>query len=282
MDKKNSHFVLVHGSCHGAWCWYKVATLLSSHGHHVTAIDLGASGINPKQLADIPTISGYLQPLMEFLAALPSDEKVVLVGHSMGGVAISVAMEKFPEKVAVGVYASAIMPNPDLNLLALNQQRFDNTYTANKEGKGTEESDSPSQYLGPLDVYMDSKFTFELGRNNPATSVLFGPKFLSSTMYQLSPPEDLTLALALKRPFPIYRDEISLKEASLTKKNYGSVHRAFILCSNDIILPEEAAKTIIQNYPPDIVKVINGADHMVMFSKPQDLCSSLEEIAEKY
>jgi hypothetical protein len=21
------HFVLVHGLCHGAWCWYKVATL---------------------------------------------------------------------------------------------------------------------------------------------------------------------------------------------------------------------------------------------------------------
>ena len=112
----------MHGCCHGAWCWYKVATLLSSHGHRVTAIDLGASGINPKQLDDIPTISGYLQPLMEVLAVLPSNEKVVIVGHSMGGVAISVAMEKFPEKVAVGVYVSAIMPDPDLNLLALNQQ----------------------------------------------------------------------------------------------------------------------------------------------------------------
>ncbi|KAM7498049.1 hypothetical protein LguiA_022463 [Lonicera macranthoides] len=208
---------------------------------------------------------------MEFLAALPSNEKVVLVGHSMGGVAISVAVEKFPEKVAVGVYASAIMPDLDLNLLALNQQRFDNTYTAKKEGKGTEES-----------VPHHSKFTFELGRNNPATSLLFGPKFLSSTLYQLSPLEDLTLALALARPFPIYRDKISLKEASLTKKNYGLVHRAFILCYNDLILPKEAAKSIIQNYPPDLVKVINGADHMVMFSKPQDLCSSLEEIAERY
>ncbi|KAM7498053.1 hypothetical protein LguiA_022467 [Lonicera macranthoides] len=282
MDKKNSHFVLVHGSCHGAWCWYKVATLLSSHGHRVIATDLGASGINPKQLDDIPTISGYLQPLMEFLAALPLDEKVVLVGHSMGGVAISVAMEKFPEKVAVGVYASAIMPDPDFNLLTLNQQRIDNIYTANEEGKVTEESEPPSQYLGPLDVYADSKFTFELGRNNPATSILFGPKFLSSMLYQLSPPEDLTLALALERPFPIYRDGISLKEASLSKKYYGSVPRAFILCSNDLILTDEAARSIIQNYPPDVVKVINGADHMVMFSKPQDLCSSLEQIAEKY
>lgn len=102
------------------------------------------------------------------------------------------------------------------------------------------------------------------------------------TFYIFFLKQDLTLALALERPFPIYRDGISLKEASLSKKNYGSVHRAFILCSNDLILTEEAARSIIQNYPPDLVKVINGADHMVMFSKPQDLCSSLEEIAEKY
>lgn len=47
------------------------------------------------------------------------------------------------------------------------------------------------QYYSDLDSYMDSKFTFDLGPNNPATSVLFGPKFLSSLLYQLSPAEVL-------------------------------------------------------------------------------------------
>ncbi|KAM7498050.1 hypothetical protein LguiA_022464 [Lonicera macranthoides] len=258
MDEK-SHFVLVHGSCHGAWCWYKVATLLSSHGHRVTALDLGASGINPKQLDDIPTISGYLQPLMELMAALPSDEKVVLVGHSMGGVVISAAMEKFPNKVAVGIYAAAFMLDPEFNLLDLNQQ-----------------------YFNDLDSRMDNKFAFDSGPNNPATSVLFGPKFLSSLLYQLSLPEDLTLALTLARPCPIYRDAISLKEASLSKQNYGSVHRAYIVCVSDFIITKETQRSMIQNYPPDLVKEINDSDHMVMFSKPQDLCSSLEEITAKY
>ncbi|KAG5614738.1 hypothetical protein H5410_014562 [Solanum commersonii] len=29
MEKGNkNHFVLVHGACHGAWCWYKVVTIL--------------------------------------------------------------------------------------------------------------------------------------------------------------------------------------------------------------------------------------------------------------
>lgn len=120
---KSIHFVLVHGSCHGGWNWYKVASLLVSAGHSVTPVDLGASGISPKQLSDIPTYSGYLQPLTDFFESLPSGEKVVLVGHSMGGVSISVAMEKFPTKIAVAIYCTAVMPTPDnFDLLQLNQE----------------------------------------------------------------------------------------------------------------------------------------------------------------
>jgi hypothetical protein len=39
---------------------------------------------------------------------------------------------------------------------------------------------------------------------------------------------------------------------------------------------------MIQNAGIDEVKLINGADHMAMLSKPQELCLSLVEIAHKY
>ncbi|CAL5400140.1 unnamed protein product [Camellia sinensis] len=47
------------------------------------------------------------------MASLPDrdDEKVVLVGHSYGGLGISLAMERFPEKISVGVFITAYMPN---------------------------------------------------------------------------------------------------------------------------------------------------------------------------
>lgn len=125
MEKDNiscSLFVLVHGACHGSWCWYKVATLLRSAGHRVATVDLGGSGIHPKQLDEIPTLSGYVEPLMEFMAALPSEEKVVLVGHSYGGIVISVAAERFPKNVLAAVYVAAFMPAPGFNLLELHQQ----------------------------------------------------------------------------------------------------------------------------------------------------------------
>ena len=53
----------------------------------------------------------YSQPLLEMMATLPPNEKVILVGHSLGGLNLAVAMEKFPEKVSVAVFLTAFMPD---------------------------------------------------------------------------------------------------------------------------------------------------------------------------
>ncbi|KAM7506977.1 hypothetical protein LguiA_017430 [Lonicera macranthoides] len=257
--KYERHFVLVHGSCHGAWCWYKLAPLLRSAGHRVSAMDLAASGTNPKQLEDLKVISDYMEPLMEFMTDLPADEKVVLVGHSMGGVAISVAMEKFPRKIAVAVFVTAFMHGPNLTMKQIQYEW--------KPG-----SAEPGEI----------EFWYTNGSNNPPTSFLFGPKYISNTMYQLSPPEDLSLASTLARPCPSFHDEKSEKEILLTEKNYGSVHRVYIMSGQDKGLHVELQKYMIDRNPPDEVKEIPDSDHMVMNSKPQELCSYLLEIAEKY
>ncbi|XVF59506.1 hypothetical protein PTKIN_Ptkin07bG0281300 [Pterospermum kingtungense] len=168
MERKERHFVLVHGVCHGAWCWYKVATQLKSMGHKVTALDLSGSGIHPKQVHELPSFSDYFETLMQFMASLPPEERVVLVGHSTGGYSISAAMERFPQKVAVAVFATALMPGPKLTLQTLTQQF-------------NERLDS--------DKYMDSQFGFHKGVDEPATSILLGPNFMASKFYQLFPPE---------------------------------------------------------------------------------------------
>ncbi|KAI8566192.1 hypothetical protein RHMOL_Rhmol02G0020900 [Rhododendron molle] len=75
MDKKVKHFVLVHGAGHGAWCWYKVATQLRAAGHRVTALDMAASGVHPKQVDELRSMPDYLRPLMEFMESLPSGDR---------------------------------------------------------------------------------------------------------------------------------------------------------------------------------------------------------------
>ncbi|EEF40035.1 conserved hypothetical protein [Ricinus communis] len=122
MEEKQRHFVLVHGAGHGAWCWYKVAALLKSAGHKVTALDMAASGENPRQAKDLHSFSDYYEPLMEFMMSLSPEERVVIVGHSMGGFSISAAMERFPEKISVGVFAAAFMPGLDLSSVTIREE----------------------------------------------------------------------------------------------------------------------------------------------------------------
>ena len=124
------HFVLAHGVCHGSWCWYRLIALLKQAGHRVTALDLGACGINPKQLNEITSIWDYVDPLMEFMASLPQGESVILVGHSYAGLCISLAMESFPEKVSLGVFVTAYMPDfksPPLTLIQEVKSFFPNS-----------------------------------------------------------------------------------------------------------------------------------------------------------
>jgi len=117
------HFVLVHGAGHGAWCWYKVATMLKSAGHNVTTIELAACGISPIQVQEIHSnISKYYDPLISFMDSLSLKEKVILVGHSFGGIPLSVAMEKFPNKISLAVFVTAFVLSENLNFTSLLQE----------------------------------------------------------------------------------------------------------------------------------------------------------------
>ncbi|GER25106.1 methyl jasmonate esterase [Striga asiatica] len=262
MDKNdNHHFVLVHGDCHGAWCWYKLATLLKSKSHKVSAIDMAGCGTNLKSVEfEIVSITDYIAPLMLFMEALHDDERVILVGHSRGGIDISIAMERFPQKIVVAVFVSAAMPGPHLDLP-----------TVSKE------------FGRRLGSPMDNEYAYCQGKDKPPTSYRFGPKFLASTMYQLSPPEDLTLATLLMRPSPLFVDfHRPSEETALTRENYGSIPRVYVVCDEDKLMNVEMQRWLIENNWPDDVKVIEGSDHMVMMSKPHDLALCLLEIGDKY
>lgn len=83
----------------------------------MTALDMAAAGADPRRVEELSSISDYCRPLVDFMAALPPQETVILVGHSLGGVCISLAMEKFPNQISVAVFVAAMMPGPDHTLL---------------------------------------------------------------------------------------------------------------------------------------------------------------------
>lgn len=69
---------------------------------------------------------------------------------------------------------------------------------------------------------------------------------------------------------------------SLTEKGYGSITRVYIVCGEDKSLSLDYQRWIIENSPVKEVMEIKDADHMPMFSKPQELCDRLLKIADKY
>ncbi|XP_057971436.1 (S)-hydroxynitrile lyase-like [Malania oleifera] len=113
-EKSNStgkHFVLVHGAAHGAWIWFKLRPMLEAAGHKVTTMDMSASGVDIQPIEAICSADQYTQPLLSFFEALPEDEKVVLVGDNMGGINAAIAMDAYPNKIAVTVFLNALMPD---------------------------------------------------------------------------------------------------------------------------------------------------------------------------
>ncbi|NOT45414.1 MAG: alpha/beta fold hydrolase [Acidobacteria bacterium] len=127
----NTTVVLVHGAWHGAWCYERVIPLLAAHGIVAVARDLPAHGLNarfPKSYDVRPLDAAAFAAEVSPLAGTTLDDyansiiatidqvraggqsRVILVGHSMGGVAITAAAERVPDKIDALVYLTAFMP----------------------------------------------------------------------------------------------------------------------------------------------------------------------------
>ncbi|CAL4972271.1 unnamed protein product [Urochloa decumbens] len=257
------HFVLVHGLCHGAWCWYKVATLLRAAGHRVTALDLAAAGAHPARLDEVRSFEEYSRPLLDAVAA--AGERVVLVGHSHGGLSLALAMERFPGKVAAAVFAAAAMPCVGKHM-----------------GVTTEEFMRRTASKGLL---MDCQMVPINGGSSSSNGVaiVMGPRFMEEKYYQESPAEDLTLAKLLVRPGNQFLEDPVMKDSALlTASNYGSVRKVFVVLKADGSSTEEMQRWMVDMSPGTEVHEIAGADHAVMSSKPTELCDVLLRIANKY
>ncbi|XP_054809768.1 salicylic acid-binding protein 2-like [Prosopis cineraria] len=260
-NKNQRHYVLVHGACHGAWCWYKLKPRLQSAGNKVTVLDLAASGINPKRIEEVGSFAEYSEPLLDFLESLPPSEKAVLVGHSFGGLSLALAMDKFPYKIGLAVFLTALVPDTQHPPSYVLDEHVERSRTNGTDG------------------WLDTK-------SSPSGSITFRPNFLYENLYQLCSSEvfymqDIELAKTLVRLGTLFLEELR-KAKSFSKEGYGLVSSAYIVCEEDLAIPKEFQKWMIQNACVHEVVEIMDADHMPMLSNPHQLCLDLLHIANKY
>ena len=110
--------VLVHGTTAGGWVWRKIAARLRSEGHTVytpTLTGLGERVHLASPSVDLDTHVTDVVNTIEY----EDLERVVLVGHSYGGMVIAGAADRLPEKVAGLVYLDAIVPRNGESLVDL-------------------------------------------------------------------------------------------------------------------------------------------------------------------
>ncbi|KAK9682719.1 hypothetical protein RND81_10G091700 [Saponaria officinalis] len=246
------HFVLVHGVGHGAWCWYKVRTVLESFGHTVTCLDLKASGVDPSNVDSVLSFDDYNKPLVDFLSSLPPQHKVILVGHSAGGMSVSNAIHNFPQKIDVAVFVGATMLPLGFHTP---QDHIDGAPDLSEWGDAIE-------------------LRFAKGVDQPPTSAFVKPQFLRNIFYQLSPIEDCTLASMLMRPFTLAISEAKWEENEESKR----VDRIYIKTLQDRVLKPQQQDAMIMKWPPSQVYTIDS-DHSPFFSAPFVLSSLLAKVA---
>jgi pimeloyl-ACP methyl ester carboxylesterase len=102
-------FVLVPGGWHGGWYFRPIAEALRSAGRTAYAVTLTGLG----ERAHLRTAATNLDTHIEDVVAVLEAEEItdaVLVGHSYGGMVITGAADRCPERVARLVYADAYVP----------------------------------------------------------------------------------------------------------------------------------------------------------------------------
>jgi len=101
-------FALVHGAWHGAWCWELLATELQSLGHQTIAMDLPCDDASQ-------TFQSYATLVSQVIDENASDEDVVLVAHSTGGLSAPFVRPRTPIRHLV--YLCALVATPRLSFI---------------------------------------------------------------------------------------------------------------------------------------------------------------------
>ena len=142
MSATQAVFVLVHGGWHSHSAWDRVTPILEAKGFAALTLDLPGAGVNaiaPTSLGRRPfdpaafaaersPVAGITQEertqavvaLVEE-AASRGDGKVILVGHSAGGMTISAVAEQVPHLLRAVVYLAGFMVPNGMPLLAMLQ-----------------------------------------------------------------------------------------------------------------------------------------------------------------
>ena len=235
-------FLLIHGAWHGGWCWRKVVPLLEVKGHKVLAPDLPGHGGDKTPTAGV-TLQSYAGRICEIAGQL--SEPAILVGHSMGGVAITQAAENCPDRVRALVYLCAFLPR-------------------NGDSLQDWAARNPGTLVTPeaLNIAADGSSTFKPGAAREA-------------FYAQCADDDV--AFAESRLVP-QAGAPTTTPVETTAQRWGRVPRFYIECARDRAITLNLQRAMQEESPCRRTFSID-TDHSPFFSAPGQLADILIQIA---
>lgn len=240
-------FLLIHGAMHGGWCFDPVSAILRERGHVVMAPDLPGMGGDAETLRSV-TMADWTRFALGCLQELRSEVgegKIVMAGHSRGGLNVSAAAEADPAAMDALVYICALMLPPGM-------------------------SHGQMRQLIPGNPDMAKAAAETMARGLP-----LGEEHAVRFFAQLSPPE---LAKAAARRLVAEPPGPLAELVEVTEQRWGTLPRTYIECLHDRTISIEGQRRLVAS-SPGTRTVTLAADHSPFFSAPQELADALEEAA---
>jgi len=237
-----TNFLLIHGACHGGWCWERVTPLLAAAGHSVAAPDLPGHGDDTTPMSELS-----LERYGEFVAELAaSNGPVMLVGHSMAGAVISRAAEAVPDQIERLVYLTAYLPKSGESLATL-ARRDTEALTASER------------------VEIDGVDCFAITRDAARRA-----------FYQDAGDADFEAAMARIGPEPV---SIFREKAVFTEDRFGRIPRSYIHCTQDKAIGYTLQREMVRDTPCASVLTLESG-HSPFVTMPQELAEALLSLCE--
>jgi pimeloyl-ACP methyl ester carboxylesterase len=246
-DKRNdvspaNTFVIVPGAWQGPGEWLTVKESLEAAGQNVVVVQLAG---HEKDLTDpaIITMDTYRDQVIKAVNNVSG--KVILVGHSLGGMVVSAVAEQIPGKIQRLIYVAAYVPASGQSLLDLA-----NTDAASLLGPAIS---SPTPYT--LDV------THSLITNIFIQDGTDAEKSLVLANYRTEPTTPFTQPVAL------------------TAANYGSVAKYYIHTGLDHAISPDLQNRMVSAAGINAVYHLNTG-HSPFLSKPDSVALLLLKISK--
>ncbi|WP_247237348.1 alpha/beta fold hydrolase [Telluribacter sp. SYSU D00476] len=107
---KQPTYVLVHGAWGGSWSFKKVDSMLTARGYNVYRPSLTGQGERVHLASQDINLTTHINDVVN--AILFEDlHDVILMGHSYGGMVVTGAADRIPDRIKRLVYLDAFVPN---------------------------------------------------------------------------------------------------------------------------------------------------------------------------